>query len=913
MAFRSNDILTFRGIDRIHEPDEIEHVGVKRRSGRYPWGSGKEPYQHSGDFLARVDELKKNGLTESEISKSMGMKTTEFRVQKSLASTERREMLVRTAKRLRDKEGMSLNQIAKEMGFKNDSSVRSLLSESTKQKEKKSSVEISEFLKKQIEKKGIIDVGTGVERELNISKEKLKEAIYILEREGYVTYKAGVPQATNPGKQTNLKVLCKPGTEYKDIYSFDNIHSITEYSAIQTKDGLEFRKFHYPESLDSKRLKIAYQSDKDGLIEVRPGVADLSLGKAGYSQGRMLVDNKSYLKGMFIYGDEKDFPKGVDVIFNTNKKEGTPIHNEDGKKGVLKAIKLEDPSNPFGALIKANGQDWYKGKDGKEHLGLINRTRDEGEWGEFSKNLPAQFLSKQNISLVRKQLSLTKADKKAEFDEIMTLTNPSIKKQLLMSFSEDCDAAAVHLKAVSLPRQKIHVFIPVPTLKDDEIYAPNYNNGEKVAVIRFPHGGTFEIPILTVNNKHPEGRKLLKNAKDAIGLNKKVLDRLSGADCDGDFGIVVPTHNGKVKITSTPPLKGLEGFDPKDAYPGVPGMRKMTKGNTQMEMGKISNLITDMSLKGASDDEMARAVRHSMVVIDAEKHGLNYKKSEIDNNIAALKEKYQSYIDPETGKKKGGAGTIVSRARGQVAVLKRQGSPIIDPDTGKLSYKLADDLYYTDKNGKIQARTQKSTRMMETDDARTLSSGHPIEELYASYANAMKDLANQARKAYVRTKSIPYSPEAKIKYADEVASLNAKLNLSLSNAPKERQAQIRCNAKVKAIVQDNPGLDKSEIKKISNRELMKARVEVGAQRNVIDITDREWMAIQEGAISGSKLDQIVKYADADRIRELATPRSSKIVSPSKISRIKTMASYGYTQAEISKALGISTSTVSNYL
>ena len=94
---------------------------------------------------------------------------------------------------------------------------------------------------------------------------------------------------------------------------------------------------------------------------------------------------------------------------------------------------------------------------------------------------------------------------------------------------------------------------------------------------------------------------------------------------------------------------------------------------------------------------------------------------------------------------------------------------------------------------------------------------------------------------------------------------------------------------------------------------MNARIEVGAQRNVIDITDREWMAIQEGAISGSKLDQIVKYADADRLRELATPRNSKIVATSKINRIKSMAAYGYTQAEIAKALGLSTSTVSNYL
>lgn len=61
----------------------------------------------------------------------------------------------------------------------------------------------------------MIDVGKGVERELNISKEKLNQALYILEMEGYNTFGGGVPQATNPGKQTNIQVLCPPGTPYK--------------------------------------------------------------------------------------------------------------------------------------------------------------------------------------------------------------------------------------------------------------------------------------------------------------------------------------------------------------------------------------------------------------------------------------------------------------------------------------------------------------------------------------------------------------------------------------------------------------------------------------------------------------------------------------------------------------------------
>ena len=35
----------------------LAHYGIPRRSGRYPWGSGEDPYQHSKDFLGRVEEM----------------------------------------------------------------------------------------------------------------------------------------------------------------------------------------------------------------------------------------------------------------------------------------------------------------------------------------------------------------------------------------------------------------------------------------------------------------------------------------------------------------------------------------------------------------------------------------------------------------------------------------------------------------------------------------------------------------------------------------------------------------------------------------------------------------------------------------------------------------------------------------
>lgn len=892
--------------------DILMHYGTPRHSGRYPWGSGDDPYQHSGDFLSRIEELKSKGLTETEIAKAMGMSTTQYRAQKSLAKDERRALDVAQAKSLRE-DGLSLNEIAREMGFANDSSVRSLLNERSEARMNQAK-KTAEFLKEQIAEKGMIDVGTGVERELGISKEKLKEALAILEAEGYPVYGGRIQQATNPGKHTTLQVVCPPGTEHKEIYDYDNIHSVKDY--ISYDDGESFRKsFVYPESMDSSRLKIRYAEDggidKDGVIEIRRGVEDLSLGESHYAQVRILVDGNRYLKGMAVYSD--DLPDGVDVVFNTNKKQGTPTGD------VLKKI-TNDPENPFGSLIKEHGgQSYYDDPNGKytdpvtgkkQSLSLINKRAEEGDWGEWSDHLPSQFLSKQSMTLINKQLDLATKDKFAEFDEICSLTNPTVKKALLKSFADDCDSAAVHLQAAALPRQKYQVILPVTDMKDDEVYAPNYKNGEKVALIRYPHGGTFEIPILTVNNKQPTAKRMLDNALDAIGINSKVAERLSGADFDGDTVMVIPT-GGKVKVTSTPPLKGLEGFDPKLEYGGKKEGTFKPMKNTQTEMGKISNLITDMTLKGATQDELARAVRHSMVVIDAEKHKLDYKQSERDNGISALKKKYQGTVD-ENGRYHEGAATLISRAKSETSVMKRKGSPIIDKETGEQRYK---EVYeeYTDKNGKVKVRTQASTKMAETKDARTLSSGTPQEEAYADYANNMKSLANRARREMMNTGKIAYSASAKRAYQAEVDSLEAKLNVALKNAPRERQAQILANAAVKAKKQENPDMTKGEIKKANQQALTAARNSVGAKREPILITDREWEAIQAGAISENRLTQIINNVDTDKLRQRATPRATTTLSSAKVNKIVSMNASGYTTAEIAEALGVSASTVSKYL
>lgn len=899
----------------------LMHYGMPRRSGRYPWGSGDNPYQHSGDFLSRVEELKKQGLSETDIAKSMGLTTTQYRTQKSLAKDERRALDVARARSLRE-DGKSLNEIAAIMGFSNDSSVRSLLNENSEARMNQAK-KTAEFLKKQIEEKGMIDVGTGVERELGISKEKLNQALYILEQEGYPVYGGGVPQVTNPGKQTNIKVICPPGTEHREIYNFENVHSLSDYVS---HDGGETYdpKYVYPKSMDSSRIQIRYAEDggtqKDGVVEIRRGVDDLSLGESHYAQVRILVDGTHYIKGMAIYSD--DLPDGVDVVFNTNKKTGTPMLGPKNDT-VLKPIG-KDPDNPFGSLIKdgivdpddptskKGGQSYYYDKDGKKQLSLINKRAEEGDWGEWSDHLPSQFLSKQSMTLIKKQLGLATADKQAEFDEICSLTNPTVKKALLKSFADDCDSAAVHLQAAALPRQKYQVILPITSMKDNEVYAPNYRNGEQVALIRFPHGGTFEIPVLTVNNKQADAKRILGNAMDAVGINSKVAERLSGADFDGDTVMVIPT-GGKVKITSTRALEGLEGFDPKLEYGGKPEGSFKPMRNTQTEMGKISNLITDMTLRGAVPEELARAVRHSMVVIDAEKHHLDYKQSEIDNGIASLKKKYQGSYD-EDGRYHEGAATLISRAKSETSVLKRKGSPIINPETGEQTYK---EVYeeYTDKNGRTRVRTQASTKMAETKDAFTLVSDAdtPQERAYATYANEMKSLANRARKEMLSTGKIAYSASAKETYQEEVDHLMAQLNVALRNAPRERQAQVIANATVAAKKQENPDMTRSEINKASQQALTAARTTVGASRETISISDREWEAIQAGAISENRLTQIINNVDIDTLRQRATPRSTTVLSTAKVNKIASMSASGYSTAEIAEALGVSTSTVNKYL
>lgn len=909
------DLRSYFGI--TSKSNILEHYGTKRHSGRYPWGSGDNPYQHSGDFLSRVEELKKKGLSEKEILETINdslpdeykMGLTEFRTARQKAGHDRKALEYDQIRALKD-DGLGWKEIGDKLGM-SESSVRSkynnAIGEKASQAEK-----IAATLKEEVDKKGMIDISEGANQVLGVSESKLDEAAYILEAEyGYQRYGVGIRQPTNARQQTNITVLAKPEFDQKYAYQHqDQIDSLGDY---HSDDGGEtFTKLQRPSSLDSNRVAIRYGDegglDKDGVMEIRRGVPDLDLGKSHYAQVRILVDGDHYLKGMAVYSD--DLPDGVDVMFNTNKPSGTP------KMKVLKEAKA-DPDNPFGAAIKANGQSMYIGDDGKEHLSPINKLKEEGDWDTMSRNVSSQFLSKQPKKLIENQLNLTVADYKAQYDEIMRYDNPTVKKKLLNDFADTVEGTSMTLKASAFPGQSTKVILPINKIKETEAYCPTYENGTRLALIRYPHAGTFEIPIVTVNNKNVSGKRNLGAIQDAIGINAKVAERLSGADFDGDTVMAIPVTD-KVNIKSTRALKALEGFDPKTAYAVPEGnpnnVRLMKKEEKQREMGVISNLITDMTLRGADEDELARAVKHSMVVIDAEKHKLDYKRSERENGIPELKQKWQIRVDEEGATHYGGASTLLSRRKQTVRVPERRGSIRVDKETGEYIYKESGRTFTDPKTGKERKAEDTVSLISETKDARTLSSGTIQENLYADFSNKLKAMANQARKEAVNMKGIQRNPEAAKTYAPEVASLKEKYNNMIANKPKERKAMLIANANIKAKIQEqglDPTIDKKEIKKISSVEMQRARDSVGAsgRKSKVTFTDREWEAVQTGAISDNMLTKFLNSSDSDEIVKRAMPKNVAVMTSAKMSKANAMLRSGYSYAEIAKACGVPESTV----
>lgn len=940
--------------DELFNPqidDELYHYGMPERSGRYPFGSGEDPYQgRNMSFMADIASKKKEGMTEKQIADGYGVSIQVLRARNSIAKDELRASKAAQALTLKDK-GMSNVAIGETMGL-NESTVRLLLNPALLERTNMTRA-TSQAIKEAIGEKGFVDIGHGVESHMGVSKTKLQTAVELAKEDGYTIHYLKTEQIGMPGKFTSIKVIGPPGATYKDAIAARDEQNIKLIGAYSEDGGNKFTAIRPPASFDSKRLQVRYAEDggalRDGVLEVRRGVDEVSLGDRNYAQVRVLVDGTHYAKGMAMYSD--DLPPGVDIRFNTNKSKGTPALGDKKDNTVLKHIKA-DPEDPFGAVVR---QKEYIGKDGKKHISVMNAVNEEGDWETWSKTLSSQFLSKQSPVLAERQLKRAYDARKAEFDEIMSLTNPVVKQKLLQEFADSCDSDAVHLKAAAMPRQASHVILPFPKMKEGEVYAPNYNDGEKLALVRHPHGGIFEIPVVTVNNKYGPAKEVILQAKDAIGIHPKVAQQLSGADFDGDSVICIPTNGRTIRTSST--LKGLENFDPKVQYPSYAGMKRMSPEVKGRQMGDISNLITDMTIKQASESEISRAVRHSMVVIDAEKHNLNWKESERKEGIGELKKKYQ-------GAANAGASTLISRAKSPVwipdrvegqyvenpltgkktkqyidkATGRKLYSPVdgtylkkvVNKDTGEVSYEERRKGTYfkrvvDKKTGEVSWKEQErqtSVSKMEFafdqgKDAYSLSSGTIMEAKYADHANSLKSLANSARRAYLNTPSYDYDPVSRKRYSGEVDTLKKKLSDAEMNAPLERHAQLIAGGILSKKKADNPELasDKTEYKKVRNKALKVARIRMGANKKevAVQITDKEWEAIQAKAVTPSMLRRILQNTDTDRVKQLATPRPDKGLSTGDISRAKSMIAQGYTQAQIADQLGVSSSTISRLI
>ena len=950
----------------------LEHVGTPHagsipHSGRYPWGSGDHPLQRYVDFYSSYKKLEAQGKSKKEIAAELGVvnRFGEPDVKKLIArySTARAEKKAEDAAyiwELYHEQGLSKMDIARKLGMP-EATVRTYL-DPEKVARLNINQETANLLKDYVDKYRYVDISPGVNIYLGVPQNRLDNAVALLEEQGYKKSLIKVDQMGTDNK-TTISVLTPPDCTYAELAEnrFD-IRYPGQDGKVVDESGECFKlRLEKTQSIDSSRVMIRYNEegglDKDGLIQLRPGVDDISLGGMDYAQVRIGVDDHLYLKGMAVY-DDRGMPPGVDVIFNTNKHVGTPFEE------VLKPMKTDangnvDWDNPFGASVT---QLKWTDKDGKDHLCATNIVTPEGKWQDWDRNLASQFLSKQPVAMAQRQLGLSIADRKQEFDDICALTNPAVKKELLLKFADKCDSLAVDLKAAPFAGQQQHVLLPVPELKDNEVYAPNYPDGTRVALVRYPHQGIYEIPELTVRNTGSPAQAIIpKDAPDAIGINHNVADRLSGADFDGDSVVLIPLTD-KVRVRTKELLDGLKGFDAKEQYHGYEGMPVLTKEATQLEMGKVSNLITDMTLKGADDKDLAAATRHAMVIIDANKHKLDYKRSEKDNHIADLKRKYQDNGDGKTG-----ASTIISRAgspeniearkdwfpsstsigpngekiykptgetymKGKLKnVTKKDGGEVsvnVDKKDGRLYYLQTDPgsgkkvrVYASEDDFtwiKTMKRTQEVKKMAIATDAYTLTSGgskenpgYKIEAVYANFANEMKALGNKARLEYKKTPNQKYDPQAAVIYKAEVDSLNKKLEAAKSNAPRERQAQLLANRVISVKKHDNPDMTKDELKRLKGQAILGARKRVGAEKQRIVITPKEWEAIQHHAISHSKLGDILNNSDLDTLRQLATPRKTKAITPGMKALAKSMRSSGYTNAQIADRLGVSASSVSN--
>lgn len=944
--------------------------GTPRHSGRYPWGSGKNPYQSLMSFQKRVYQMRKEGKSDKEIRKSFdNMSTGKFVARMQAAKDAQWKYNAKVVRRMSEA-GVAGRAISRKTGIPEATVRQYLKSNSQTEANRYKSGDLADTLRANVDKLGFVDVGKGVASILStpenpVTDARMKSVLAQLEESGYKVYSDVNFKQSGTRQWTPMKVLVKD-----DVSKGDVVRAILDAKVglpskepgstegvVHDEDGRVVSKGPVaPASIDSKRIFIKYNEEggleKDGLIEIRRGVPDLDLGKAHYAQVRIAVNsdenaNGLYIKGMAAYSD--DVPAGYDILVNSNKHVGAPLDK------VLKPM-TGDPANPFKASIKGEDrlikfQKYYTDPEtGEKKLSAINVVNEEGDWDTWSRNLSSQFLSKQSTGLIHDQLKEAYDIKKSEFDEIMSIKNPTIRKEFLSEFADSCDSSSWKLKGAPLPGQATQVLLPLTTLKEGTVYAPRYPDGTEMVLVRFPFAATFESPRVRNDLSNAEGKKLIgTESVEAIGVSPRTRMQMSGADCDGDTVLAIPDPDHR--ISTRPFQQALIDFQNEiDKFENPPGKLE-TKNNPKFkkgfEMGSVSNLITDMTLRGAPDEHIIRAIKHSMVVIDAQKHNYDWEASEKEFGIRELKKLYQ-------GGEKAGASTLISRRKTKEYVGERKdGNYIYDPETGRSKKQYVDPetgekLYREtgrtyrkvrpiidpetkepikdpvtgkvkyEEYGKDVVATTKVYKMLNTDDAYTLTSGGSKknpgtqrEAIYAEAANAYKRLGNEARKESEAISEVSQDKAAAKEYAVEVASIKAKILEAKKNKPFERQAQML--AKVYYENGKDDARTEEEDRKLQARSLMRARDEVGSKKKYVVLTDREREAVEKNALPHTVVHELYKESNKDKLKSTFMPRDADPIPAVKVAWARSAIRSGNSIGEVAEQLDVSPSTLSKLL
>lgn len=309
------------------QTDYISHHGVGhddsppgRGSGRYGWGSGKNPGQHQFNLITEYNKLKNTGLTDGQIAIILlgpKKKSVDIRAQLTIAKAELRQINREKAMRVLDECDGNISEAARRLNMKNESSLRSLIDPIKAERNDRYKA-TADMIKKSVDKNGIVDISSDANLMLGVPKNTMDVAVAMLENQGYVKTYVKVPQLGTQ-HETSIRVLAKPDMSYGDIQK--NKLDVKPFNEFTPDSGKTWWTPEFPESMSSDRVLIRYNEEggreKDGVIEIRKGVEDLSLDGSNYAQVRIAVDGTHYMKGMAMYAD--DIPKGYDVIYNTNK------------------------------------------------------------------------------------------------------------------------------------------------------------------------------------------------------------------------------------------------------------------------------------------------------------------------------------------------------------------------------------------------------------------------------------------------------------------------------------------------------------------------------------------------------------------------------------------------------------------